>query len=107
MDRAELARHLAQAAASVPGVMEVTGGAEVTEYGAGGNVSGVALRGPDEALHATVSVTARYAAELDLPRLGNEVRAAVQAAADRHQPEGVEGVDVVVADLVIEEERPQ
>ncbi len=107
MDRAELARNLARAAASVPGVIEVTGGPAVTEYGAGGKVSGVALAGPDEALHATVSVTARYAADLDLQRLGNEVRGAVKSAADAHQPQSIQGVDVVVADLVFEEEPAQ
>lgn len=107
MDRLDLARHLAQAAASVPGVIEVTGGADVSEYGVAGRVSGVALSGPEDALHATVSVTARYAADLDLQRLGDEVRGAVQGAADAHQPESIEGVDVVVADLVFEEEPPQ
>lgn len=106
MDRVDLARHLAEAAASVPGVSEVTGGAEVTEYGAAGRVSGVALSGPEDALHATVSVTARYAPDLDLQRLGNQVRGAVQGAADSHQSGSLEGVDVVVADLVFEEEPP-
>lgn len=107
MDRVDLARHLAEAAASVPGVIEVTGGADVTEYGPAGRVPGVALSGRDEGLHATVSVTARYTADLDLQRLGNQVRGAVLGAADAHQPESIEGVDVVVADLVFEEEPPQ
>jgi hypothetical protein len=107
MDRAELARRLARAAEGVPGVSEVTGGPAVAEYGAGGMVSGVVLSGPDEALQATVSVTARYADGLDLQRLGNQVRGAVQSAADAHQPESIQGVDVVVADLVFEEEPAQ
>lgn len=107
MDRVDLARHLAKAAASVPGVIEVTGGAEVTEYGPAGRVSGVALSGRDETLRATVSVTAGYAADLDLQRLGNQVRGAVQSAADAHRPQSVQGVDVVVADLVFEEEPRQ
>ena len=107
MDRVDLARHLAKAAASVPGVSEVTGGAAITEYGPADRVSGVALSGRDRALRATVSVTARYAADLDLQRLGNEVRGAVQRAANAQHPQSVGGVDVVIADLVFEEEPAQ
>lgn len=107
MDRLELARRLADAAARVPGVAEVTGGAAVTEYGTGGRVPGVALSGQQQRLHATVCIKARYAADLDLQRLGHEVRRAVQAAVGTQQPPVVEGVDVVVADVVFEEEPAQ
>jgi uncharacterized alkaline shock family protein YloU len=106
VERVELARHLAAAAATVPGVAELTAGRSgaVTEYGPGGSVSGVALEGGAQTLRATVSVAARYAPDLDLPRLATAIREAVQSAADEHQPQTVEGVDVVVADLVFEEE---
>jgi uncharacterized alkaline shock family protein YloU len=108
VDRLELARHLGSAATAVPNVVELNGGRSgaLAEYGVGGSVSGVSLDGPDEHLQVTVSITGRYSPGLDLERLADEVRRAVQRAADEDLLATVERVDVVVADLLVEEATP-
>lgn len=105
MDRFELARHLAGAVAAVPGVVGLDGGrsGELAEYGVGGRVSGVSLDGPEDGLQVTVGITGRYSPDLDLDRLGDAVRQAVHRAADERPPAAVERIDVVVADLIVEE----
>lgn len=107
-DRLKLARFLGDAATAVPGVVGLRGGrsGEVTEYGPGGRVSGVAVAAAAERLQVTVSIAARYSPDLDLARLADRVRRAVQHEADERIPDTVDRVDVVVADLVTQEATP-